>query len=117
MLPERPNGSTGWVRRADVTTDVDRYRIVVSLRAHRLSACDGDRVLLQVPAAVGTSATPTPTGRFYTTELLRPPNPTGPYGPMRSDCRPTPRSSPTSPVATAPSGSMAPTTCRRSGPP
>lgn len=81
QVPERPNGSTGWVRAGDVTTDDHRFRIEVSLSEHRLSAFDGDERILETSAAVGKASTPTPTGHFYTTELLRPPNPRGTYGP------------------------------------
>lgn len=81
QLPERPNGSTGWVRSADVTTEQHQFRIEVSLREHRLSAFDGDRTILETEAATGQPGTPTPTGDFYTTELLQPSNPRGAYGP------------------------------------
>jgi lipoprotein-anchoring transpeptidase ErfK/SrfK len=81
QLPERPNGSTGWVRRTDVTTEEHQFRIEVSLGGHRLSAFDGDRTILETEAAVGQPGTPTPTGDFYTTKLLRPTNPGGAYGP------------------------------------
>lgn len=81
QVPERPNGSTGWVRNSDVTTEQHTFRIEVSLSKHRLSAYDGDRQLLDTVAAVGQSESPTPTGSFYTTELLQPANQSGPYGP------------------------------------
>jgi lipoprotein-anchoring transpeptidase ErfK/SrfK len=81
QLPERPNGSTGWVRAGDVSQSRHQFRIEVSLTTHRLSAFDGDRRVLETAAAVGKAGTPTPAGHFYTTELLRPPKPNGPYGP------------------------------------
>ena len=34
------------------------------------------------PVGLGTRDTPTPGGSYYTKELLRPPNPNGPYGPF-----------------------------------
>jgi lipoprotein-anchoring transpeptidase ErfK/SrfK len=81
QLPERPNGSTGWVRADDVTTTRHQYRIEVSLSGHVLSAYEGNQRILETPAAIGQETTPTPTGHFYTTELLRPTNPKGAYGP------------------------------------
>lgn len=81
-LPVRPNGSTGWVRADDVTLSEHDYRIEVSLSGHRLRVFEGGRVVMDEPAAVGKPATPTPTGRFYTLDLLKPPNPGGDYGPF-----------------------------------
>ncbi|NUU06285.1 L,D-transpeptidase [Leifsonia sp. C5G2] len=78
-LPQRPNGSTGWVRAADVVTTGLRYRVQVSTAKKRLWVYSGDRVVESHPVATGTGGTPTPHGDFYITELLRPTN-TG-YGP------------------------------------
>src|SRR5512142_3541154 len=81
LLLVRPNGSTGWVRDADVTIATTGYRIDVARRAHRLRVYDGNRLVADEPIAVGTADTPTPGGRYYLTELLRPPDPAGLYGP------------------------------------
>jgi len=81
MLPVRPNGSTGWVRAADVTTADDDWRLEVSLGAHRLTVWKGAEVIRQEAVAVGTPAAPTPTGDFYLTETLDTGNPGGAYGP------------------------------------
>ena len=71
MLPVRPNGSTGWVRRS--TVDVDKatdFRILVELGAHRITVWKGSEVVLQELVAVGAQGrTPTTRGLFYTTEL------------------------------------------------
>lgn len=86
-VPVRPNGTTGWVRDGDVRLTTHDYRIVVELAAHRLTAWRGDSVLLEENVAVGTDATPTPTGLFYTRQLIQPVDeggqldPDGPYGP------------------------------------
>lgn len=80
-LPVRPNGSTGWVRRSDVTITRHRYRIVVEVGAHRITVTKGSEVVLQEPVGIGTNDTPTPGGTFYIKELLQPPTPDGPYGP------------------------------------
>jgi lipoprotein-anchoring transpeptidase ErfK/SrfK len=82
LLPVRPNGSQGWIRAADVTLSSHPYRIVVSLSALRITVFEGDAVLLEEPVAIGTSETPTPGGRYYTKELLQPPDPNGAYGPF-----------------------------------
>jgi lipoprotein-anchoring transpeptidase ErfK/SrfK len=81
MLPLRPNGRTGWVARSDVEVTRNPYRIEVALSAHRLKIFNLDQVMLDEPVAIGTVDTPTPGGEFYITELLQPPDPTGPNGP------------------------------------
>jgi lipoprotein-anchoring transpeptidase ErfK/SrfK len=81
LLPTRPNGSTGWINAKDVTIAADPYRIVVLLGAHRLVAYNRTAVVLDAAIGVGTKETPTPGGRYYIKELLKPSNPNGPYGP------------------------------------
>jgi lipoprotein-anchoring transpeptidase ErfK/SrfK len=82
LLPTRPNLSTGWIARRDVKLQVTPYRLVVSLRAHRMAVIHRDRFLRHVSIAVGRRAvSPTPTGRYFITELLRQPDPRGAYGP------------------------------------
>jgi len=80
-LPIRPNGSTGWIERNDVSLSQHDYRIVIALGAHQITVYKGDAVFVQEPIGVGTKDTPTPGGTYYTKELYRPPNPNGPYGP------------------------------------
>ena len=82
LLPIRPNGTTGWIKREDVTLARNPFRIVVDRSAHRLQVFEGSQVLHDVPVAIGTGATPTPVGDFYIVELLRPDRPDGPYGPF-----------------------------------
>jgi len=80
LVPIRPNGTTGWVRRQDVSLTSHTYSIVVELGAHRITAFKGTEPFLSEPVGVGTSATPTPVGLSYTKELI-PESPGGPYGP------------------------------------
>ncbi|MEM9134688.1 MAG: L,D-transpeptidase family protein [Actinomycetota bacterium] len=80
LLPVRPNGSTGWVLGSAVELTRNQYRIEVDTGTHRLTLFERGRVRMEVPVAIGTGATPTPLGEFYLTELLQPPDPTGPYG-------------------------------------
>jgi lipoprotein-anchoring transpeptidase ErfK/SrfK len=81
LLPARPNESTGWVRADDVRLSRHDYRITVDLDAHRLRVFRGDDAIVDETVAVGTVTYPTPGGRYYTTELLRQPDPGGAYGP------------------------------------
>jgi lipoprotein-anchoring transpeptidase ErfK/SrfK len=81
LLPVRPNGSNGWIRRADVELASTDYRVEVHLSDHRLLVLDREEVVIETPIGVGGDGTPTPPGRYYLTELLQPPDPEGPYGP------------------------------------
>jgi lipoprotein-anchoring transpeptidase ErfK/SrfK len=80
-LPVRPNGSTGWVRDGAVDLSLDPFRVTVSLRAHLLTVTRDGRIVRRERAAVGRSVLPTPTGLYYIAELMRQPDPGGPYGP------------------------------------
>jgi lipoprotein-anchoring transpeptidase ErfK/SrfK len=82
LLPIRPNGTTGWIERNDVTLSQHDYRIVVGLGAHKITVFKGDSVFEEEPIGVGTKDTPTPGGVYYTKELYKLPNATGPYGPF-----------------------------------
>ncbi len=80
-LPVRPNGATAWVRDAAVDLSLDPYRVVVSLAGHTLTVFKAGKVIRRERAGVGRSMLPTPHGRYFVTELLKQPDPSGPYGP------------------------------------
>jgi lipoprotein-anchoring transpeptidase ErfK/SrfK len=81
LLPMRPNGGTGWIRSAEVSLRQHDYQIHVELAAHRLTLWQGNQIVAQEPVGVGKSATPTTCGEFHTTELIKLPDASGPYGP------------------------------------
>lgn len=81
LLPVRPNGTTGWVRTTDVSVSQVAFRVRVELAAHRITVFDHDRVLYRGQVAVGTHATPTPTGRYFIRVLIKAPDPNTVYGP------------------------------------
>jgi lipoprotein-anchoring transpeptidase ErfK/SrfK len=81
LLPIRPNGSTGWIRAADVTVASNPYSVDIALAEHRLVVRNGDTVVVDAAIGVGTASTPTPGGKYYLKELLQPPDPDGAYGP------------------------------------
>ncbi len=81
LLPVRPNGATGWVRKADVQTTTISTRIEIDRAAHRLTFWRDGAVVARYPVAVGTSRTPTPAGRFYVDDNPATGNPSGAYGP------------------------------------
>ena len=80
LLPIRPNGTTGWVRAADVEVSGLPYRLVVYLAQFRLDVFQGPHLLRSIELGVGTDQTPTPGGEYYIKELLRPPDPNTVYG-------------------------------------
>ena len=81
QLPLRPNGSLGWIARGDVDLTQHNYRIAVDLTAHAITVWRGSTVVDFEAVGIGTRDTPTPGGSYYTTALVRPPDPKGFYGP------------------------------------
>lgn len=79
MLPLKPNGQTGYVRATDVRLRPLRARVVVDLSTRRLTVFERGRRLFGAKVAIGSRATPTPTGRFYVNQRFRD-DPSGPYG-------------------------------------
>jgi lipoprotein-anchoring transpeptidase ErfK/SrfK len=80
-LPIKPNGVTGYVRAAVVETTHVRSRVVVDISGRRLTLYRKGRRVLRTPVAVGSPATPTPTGSYYVNQRLIPSDPSGPFGP------------------------------------
>jgi lipoprotein-anchoring transpeptidase ErfK/SrfK len=80
-LPTRPNGSVGWIKSSEVTLVGNNYSVKIELNSHRLTAYKGKAVMMRTPIGVGRAVTPTPSGLYYITELLKQPDATGLYGP------------------------------------
>ncbi len=80
-LPIRPNGETGWVRASNVVRTRVHTRITIDLSERRVRLYRDGQLVLTAPAAIGSSATPTPLGRYYVNQRLIPDDPSGPYGP------------------------------------
>lgn len=80
-LPIRPNGSTGFIKVADVATYAVGGRIIVDLSDRELTYVLGGEEVVRTEVAIGTSANPTPTGVFYVTDSVSPANPDGQWGP------------------------------------
>jgi lipoprotein-anchoring transpeptidase ErfK/SrfK len=81
LLPTRPNGSSGWIHLSSVRLTGHSYRVLIDLRRHVLTAWNGSRKVMRTPVGVGRAVTPTPSGQYYITELLKQPDSTGTYGP------------------------------------
>jgi lipoprotein-anchoring transpeptidase ErfK/SrfK len=81
LLPVRPNGSTGWVRTTDVRLTPNNFHVTVALGAHHITVVQDQTVLYEGDVAIGTNATPTPTGEYYVRVKIRAIDPTTAYGP------------------------------------
>ncbi len=81
QLPIRPNGVTGYVAAAAVHTGRVRSRVLIDVSARKLTLFRSGRRVLRTTVAVGSSATPTPIGRYYVNQRLIPQDPAGPFGP------------------------------------
>jgi lipoprotein-anchoring transpeptidase ErfK/SrfK len=81
QLPLRPNGVTGWVRASVVSQRALHVRIVVDLSQRQVALFRAAKLLLVTTAAIGSPATPTPTGHYFVNQKLVAPDPLGPFGP------------------------------------
>ena len=79
-LPEMGNGRLGWIPARRAALGHVRASLRVDLSRRRLALVRGRRVILRMPVAVGRPGTPTPTGRFAVTDLLKVTDPGSPYG-------------------------------------
>jgi lipoprotein-anchoring transpeptidase ErfK/SrfK len=80
LLPRRPNGSVGWIRGNQVRVRPVAYALEVDLSARTVRLLRDGRSQRSWPVGIGRPATPTPTGRFYLTVKLRPPQISAVYG-------------------------------------
>lgn len=80
LLPTRPNGSFGWIDAASVELSRHNYSIQVALDDFVLTLFDHGESVFETTVGVARDNAPTPLGRYYTTELIRPPRPTTLYG-------------------------------------
>jgi lipoprotein-anchoring transpeptidase ErfK/SrfK len=81
QVARRPNGVTGWVAARQVAVATVKTRIVVDLSDRQVTLYREGRRVLRATAAIGSSATPTPVGRFYVNQRLIPTDKSGPFGP------------------------------------
>jgi hypothetical protein len=82
LLPIRPNGTHGWVRRADVEVRQVTLELRIDLEARTLKLLDAGAEVLSTPVAIGSEEAPTPTGRFSVTDKLVTGKDSGAYGPF-----------------------------------
>jgi lipoprotein-anchoring transpeptidase ErfK/SrfK len=81
LLPQRPNGATGWIPQARTVTHDTPWRVTVSLRSRRIRLLRHGAVVASSQAVIGKPSTPTPRGRFAIAERVPQPDPHGFLGP------------------------------------
>jgi len=79
-LAVAPNESRGWVRDGQMAFYTTTSRIVIDLSRRELMVYRRGELMRTFPVAVGRPGLETPTGHFYITQKLRPPDPSGVYG-------------------------------------
>jgi len=80
-LPDRPNGSSGWIREDFVRLSTTSWRITVNRAAHTVTVYRDGRKQRSFKAVIGKPATPTPSGLYAIYEKLPQPDPKGFLGP------------------------------------
>lgn len=80
LLPNRPNGSQGWLRADEVRSRKIASRIVVDLSDHSLARFQGGQRVARFSVGVGVPGYPTTPGRFFVWARVPYDPPTGAYG-------------------------------------
>ncbi len=80
QLPTRPNLKTGWIRARATRLSQTTWRLRVDLSDRQVTTWRGKRKISVHRIGVGRSVSPTPRGRYYLTDLVKPPDPNGLYG-------------------------------------
>lgn len=71
LLPGRPNGHTGWIRRRATAKAATSWHIVVDTSKRRVIVYQHGRPVRAFKAIVGKPATPTPSGEFFVEEAIQ----------------------------------------------
>jgi L,D-transpeptidase catalytic domain len=80
-LPDRPNGSSGWIREDFVRLSTTSWRVTVNRAAHTVTVYRDGRKQRSFQAVIGKPETPTPGGLYAIYEKLPQPDPKGFLGP------------------------------------
>jgi lipoprotein-anchoring transpeptidase ErfK/SrfK len=80
-VPMRPNETTAWFPASDVTISADPYHIEVSISAHQLVLYKDNAPIFSSEVATGAPDSPTPTGSYFVTFVVKLTDPQDAYGP------------------------------------
>jgi lipoprotein-anchoring transpeptidase ErfK/SrfK len=79
--PIRQNGGIGYIQSSIIESRfIHDWKIKIEIGKRQLTLTRGAEVVLTDKVAIGKSKTPTPTGTFYTVDIVKPKKGTGPYG-------------------------------------
>ena len=81
-LPQRPNGSTGWVDATTVNLTWTNLRLDIDLSERTIVLFNSNQPVLEASVVIGSATNPTPTGQTFVTELLANPNGGDMFGPF-----------------------------------
>jgi lipoprotein-anchoring transpeptidase ErfK/SrfK len=70
MLPGRPNGSAGWIRRDGTVMTTTGWRVLVLTPTRRVFVYNRGHLVRSFASIVGKPSTPTPRGRFFVEESI-----------------------------------------------
>jgi lipoprotein-anchoring transpeptidase ErfK/SrfK len=73
MLPGRPNGSKGWIRRLQTEHATTSWHVLVRTSSRRVRIYHRGHLARTFTSIVGAPSTPTPRGRFFVEESVRMP--------------------------------------------
>ena len=82
LLPGRPNGETGWIRAADISTFTLNREVLIDIGDRHLRVITDGVENFRADVSVGTDASPTPVGTYFVTDAVHVTNPRGPWGPF-----------------------------------
>ncbi len=71
LLPGRPNGHTGWIRRRNTRLTSTPWHMVVVTSTRRVLVYRSGRLVRTFAAIVGKPSTPTPHGEFFVEEAVQ----------------------------------------------
>lgn len=80
-IPVRPNETTAWFPAADVSITPDPYHIAIGIGAHKLVLYKNNQPIFTAPVATGAPDSPTPTGSYFVSFIVKLTDPQDAYGP------------------------------------
>jgi lipoprotein-anchoring transpeptidase ErfK/SrfK len=81
-VPQRPNGTQGWLLRDFVSVQANDFRVVIDQSERRMTVYEQNHVVMRAPVAVGKPETPTPFGNFAIAEKIYTNDPSAFIGPL-----------------------------------
>jgi lipoprotein-anchoring transpeptidase ErfK/SrfK len=71
LLPGRPNGHEGWIKRAGTSATRTSWHLVVDTSERRVTVYQDGLLVRTFQAVVGKPSTPTPIGQFFVEETVQ----------------------------------------------